>query len=880
MKLLLRTGRSLLAATFISISLLSQAQDIKQLASEAKVTPDLLNVQLSQNAAPTPPIGGFQVKTRYQIDGNRVAIEAVATDQNGGALLQQLLALGLQNALAYKGIVFGYLPIDQIDDLKNISTLAFARPAYKPQHNTGSVTSQGDQALKADVARTTYSVTGAGSKVGVISDSYNALGGGPAGVGSGDLPANVQVLDDDLTVGNTDEGRAMAEIVHDVAPGADIAFNTANRGQAGFAQGIKDLANAGCNIIVDDIIYFFEPFFQDGVIAQAVDEVVSTKNVTYFSAAGNQARSSYESTYKPYSSTVSYGVNRGTPHVFSGTDVRQTITVPAGGEVFLIFQWDSPFQSVSGAPGAQTDMDLLVLIGGTYYSAFSGISNNIGGDPIEFIDLVNSGSTPASLEVVLVKRSGPDPTYIKYVNYGSNLTIEYDTKSGTSLGHNNSSLGIGVGAAPFSKTPAFDNTLTTAVVEPFSSAGGTPVFLTPTGTRINGNTGVIRQQPQITSVDGGNTTFFYADSNIDTDALPNFFGTSAAAPHAAAVAALLQEKTHNSLSPATIGSILKQTALDMDDPSTPGFDTGFDYGTGYGFIQADKALQSIAPPPGIFAITGVTTVSCATVTAGQRTLVFTPQYSGVNSQPISFSVVNELLPTANPGPYTLNIYTDNPVITLKATQTGTPLEASFAYNWLEACGTGNPPTPPSGSFDITGVTTVSCATVAAGQRTLVFTPQYSGLTGQPISFSVVNELLPTTNPGPYTLNIYTDNPVITLKATQAGSPNEASFTYNWLVACGYSASHARLGSEPGSGLAVQVLGNPVGETADLKISGGTGQLIQLELTDVQGRVLHQHTINDAKSVEMVSLPMSGRKGLLLLQVGTSTERKIIKLIKP
>ena len=80
------------------------------------------------------------------------------------------------------------------------------------------------------------------------------------------------------------------------------------------------------------------------------------------------------------------------------------------------------------------------------------------------------------------------------------------------------------------------------------------------------------------------------------------------------------------------------------------------------------------------------------------------------------------------------------------------------------------PSTPTAPFSITGVTTVSCATVTAGERRLTFTPQYAGVTGQPISFSVVNEMLPTTSPGPYTLRLYTDNPTITLKATQTGSP--------------------------------------------------------------------------------------------------------------
>ncbi|MEZ6145923.1 MAG: hypothetical protein R3B91_11015 [Planctomycetaceae bacterium] len=41
------------------------------------------------------------------------------------------------------------------------------------------------------------------------------------------------------------------------------------------------------DIIVDDVGYFTAPFFQDGVIAQAVTEVFNTDGVAYFSSANS-----------------------------------------------------------------------------------------------------------------------------------------------------------------------------------------------------------------------------------------------------------------------------------------------------------------------------------------------------------------------------------------------------------------------------------------------------------------------------------------------------------------------------------------------------------------------------------------------------------------
>ena len=87
--------------------------------------------------------------------------------------------------------------------------------------NTGSVTSQGDSAMRASVARSLFPYTGSGVTVGLLSDSFNKstmwTDHYANDVASGDLPANVQVLADDSSSGVMDEGRAMAQIVYDSA---------------------------------------------------------------------------------------------------------------------------------------------------------------------------------------------------------------------------------------------------------------------------------------------------------------------------------------------------------------------------------------------------------------------------------------------------------------------------------------------------------------------------------------------------------------------------------------------------------------------------------------------------------------------------------------
>ena len=153
---------------------------------------------------------------------------------------------------------------------------------------------EGDTQLRAAQARSTYGVDGSGVTVGVLSDSYDTLGGAATDVSNGELPGvgnpcgrtNPVQIQAELNQTGTDEGRAMAQIVHDIAPGAGIRFATANNGEVDFANQIRALASAGAKVIVDDIYYFAEPVYQDGAVAKAVSDV-SSQGVAYFSAAGN-----------------------------------------------------------------------------------------------------------------------------------------------------------------------------------------------------------------------------------------------------------------------------------------------------------------------------------------------------------------------------------------------------------------------------------------------------------------------------------------------------------------------------------------------------------------------------------------------------------------
>jgi hypothetical protein len=518
-----------------------------------------------------------------------VVIDAVAAG-DPKVLASELEKLGLKGTAVFGSMVSGRLPISAILALKTLEALKFARSAYA-MSKTGSVDSQGDATMRSDLARILFGVDGTGVTVGTLSDSFDCLGGAAAGVASGDLPAGINVLAEGPCPA-IDEGRGIMELIHDVAPGAAQAFHTASNGQADFAQGIIDLANAGAKVINDDIGYPDEPMFQDGIIAQAVNQV-KAMGVAYFSAAGNVGRQSYESAFRPSGQFADIGFGPEELHDFdpgTGVDVCQQITIPEGETLILSLQWDQPFFSVSGAPGSASDMD-IVLANAACDTVLEGSAEaNIGADPVEVFSFTNfsftnpAGSGVTTFNLVILKFVGPNPDLMKTVHSGSGSFAEFDTASGTSVDHNNALGGLGVGAAFYQQTPEFG--MSPPVIEAFSSAGGTPILFDIAGNRLPSPE--VREQPDITAPDGTDTTFF-GDIDVEGNGFPNFFGTSAATPHAAAVAALMKD-LDDSLSPDAIYEALKATAIDMDDPSTAGFDKGFDFGTGHGLIQADAAL--------------------------------------------------------------------------------------------------------------------------------------------------------------------------------------------------------------------------------------------------------------------------------------------------
>jgi hypothetical protein len=530
--------------------------------------------------------------------GNRV-LAYVRFDYGAVAALDQLRGTGakiVDVSRRYQTITVAAKP-GELRDIAGVARVAGVSPVHAPivagagtagpvasvsEPCFGAATSEGDLQLSAMAARDGFEVDGSGVKVGILSDSFNrdktADTSASMDVKTGDLPGPenpcgyttpVQVLDDSA-VGGEDEGRAMAQIVHDLAPGASLAFATAFKDELSFAKNIVKLAEAGATVIADDVFYTEEPFFQDGPIAVAVNEVVEG-GATYFSAAGNdnlvdnQGRDiasweapAYRDSGSCPASLVALseeieeleltlelegpGTGLHPEHCMDfnpgpGKDQTFGITVSNGATLFADLQWAEPREGVSD----NIDAYLLNAKG----EAVTGsIESNIAGtqQPVELIEWENDTGAKAQVQLVINRYKGTENPPLKFAllqNGGGVTATEYpessggDTVGSTIFGHSGAASAVGVGAVPFNDSEE---------PEEYSSHGPVTHYFGPvTGSNapaepIAGSPEVIAK-PDVVATDGGANTFFgFCQSHVW-----RFYGTSAAAPHAAAVAALERE---------------------------------------------------------------------------------------------------------------------------------------------------------------------------------------------------------------------------------------------------------------------------------------------------------------------------------------------------
>jgi hypothetical protein len=508
---------------------------------------------------------------------------------------------------------------------------------------TGARTSEGDVQLQAAAARNSFGVDGTGVKVGVLSDSFDRDGSAPThasnDVASGDLPGPgnpcghttaVQKVDDSIV--GEDEGRAMVQIVHDLAPGAALAFATAFASETSFANNIKALKNAGAKVIVDDVSYFDEPFFQDGPVSVAVNQVTQG-GATYFSSAANsnvivggKNVASWEApsfrTMSCPAGVPSYATKCMDFTPGTGVDNGAGITVAPGGGFRLDLQWAEPWF------GVNTDLDVYVLNSANQIVAFSeNVNPGASGTqkPFELLTWGNNTGSSQTVRIVINKFSGSANPRLKYalVGAGGITGVEHNVSTGgdivgpTIFGHNGANNAMSIAAIPFNNA----NT-----IETYSSRGPVKLYYGP----VNGTTPANKlasplnlAKPDVAATDGVQNTFFGSFSS----GVWRFFGTSAAAPHAAAVAAL-QLDGFSSATVSQVKSAQLSTALPV---GAFGADAA-----GKGRVNAQGAVSQLLP-----AVT-INNVSASEGNSGTKNFTFHLQLSKANpkASTVLFSTAN------------------------------------------------------------------------------------------------------------------------------------------------------------------------------------------------------------------------------------------------
>jgi hypothetical protein len=552
-------------------------------------------------------------------EGGRLLVE-VRFERGAAAGVAELRTAGAEAidvSRRYQTVTVAALPVE-LDALAGAPGVAAVTEVLTPVTAStcpaGIAVSEGDSHLRATEARAAFGVNGSGAEVGILSDSFDddasAETHAEDDVASGDLPgpANactgqstpVDVLQDLSDPESSDEGRAMAQIVHDLAPRARISFATAFTGMTAFAGNIEDLAAAGADTIADDVLYFEEPFFQEGPVGIAVSHVADD-GVSYFSSAGNnnliaggkdiasweapQFRATSCPTGVPPYASECMDFDPG-----PGEDPTLGLTVSPGATLILDLQWAQPWNGVT------TDLDAYLLASGKALLEGSESYNvKTTQKPFEFLVWENNTGNVQTVRVAIDRcdltcdptglgDNGTPRVKVALLQNGGGVTAsEYPESSGgdvvgpTIFGHNGAEDAISVGAVRFN---------TTSAPEFFSSRGPVAHYFGP----ANGSTPaaplgtpLVLAKPDVAATDGGANTFFGSFSS----GVWRFFGTSASAPHAAAVAALLRD-ADATLTPAEIRAVLSASARPVGafGPTA----------VGAGLIDAFAALDEVADP--------------------------------------------------------------------------------------------------------------------------------------------------------------------------------------------------------------------------------------------------------------------------------------------
>ena len=522
-----------------------------------------------------------------------VVMNAV-TPENESALVAAGATIEIADAARRR--VQARVPASRLQAVAALPFVTFVRLPTYARVRIGSVTTEGDSILNADVARQQFSIDGTGVRIGVISDGLkgvfaagcttcSGVAGGPIATGnlpsatgtrtaagiltssSGGILGQSFQANGDLEglppsssacgfAGAGAEGTALLEVVHDVAPGAQLSFANGDTDLA-FIQAVNALAAAN-DVVIDDVGFFGEPYDgTSGVSTNTGSALNDPSNPirAYVTAVGNDADGHYLGLYTDSGidgTTIPGVAHAGHLHLFQqsadttdvlglGPQPYNLIFLPSAGEAVIFLTWDDPFGT------STNNYDLYLVQQGTGRIVARSVDMQNGGqDPVEAIDFVNTGAQGFFRIVVQNVNSAAQAKHLNLYSFQPECATggprvlappHHDRHNYNTISRSISAQGdaggspaavVSVAAICSGSTAAAAqfpanlpdescNDRTHTMVEFFSSRGPT----------LDGRT-----KPDIAAIDGVSVT------GAGSFGSP-FFGSSAAAPHVAAIAGLL-----------------------------------------------------------------------------------------------------------------------------------------------------------------------------------------------------------------------------------------------------------------------------------------------------------------------------------------------------
>jgi hypothetical protein len=560
----------------------SEMQEPSKIASSVQQLVDKITASAGTARIARPPLSNLSNDLLHVDAAGRIELLFHSAGMIGAREEKDLEALGAEIVIKLEspGMIQAWVPYDKVEEAASLDWVVAVTPPDYGHLNVGSVTSEGIQLHRADIAQS-QNVDGTGVTVGVISNGVSNLAAAQA---TGDIPTTGMTV---LATGSGDEGTAMLEIVHDMAPGAALVFHANGSGTAGHVTALQNLSNAGVNVIAEDLAFDAEPAFQQGVVAQARENTAAA-GISVHSSSGNRGENHAARVQAVGTGGGPDGVAfSATPPGCAHTPDNVVAIAPGGDTTFdvtlgsatsITLQWSEPRAIFPTAgQGGFTDLNLYVMDAGLTQCLAQGVgvqANGVG-DTIEQI-FVNSPGTAAKIVVDVEGASSAVAVPLIDLRWrGTQAQTDSPTRDGSNDPDKNyTGLAFSIGAVNAGS----------GNLEGFSSAGPVDFVLTtvcPGGASgpCTGVAGPAAQQFQgldFLGADGVSVT------GVGGFGSP-FFGTSAAAPHSAACDALVRQLVGAIAAPSVIRARLAGTALDFPPP-------GEDSTTGAGQLDCFAAL--------------------------------------------------------------------------------------------------------------------------------------------------------------------------------------------------------------------------------------------------------------------------------------------------